>query len=519
MARTIFIALTWALLINLSIPMESAWGEPKRGGTLTMAIRKDLTMMNPLVRTMSTDQSIRELIYESLLTLDEKGNLKPKLAESWKISKDGKTYTFNLRKGVKYHNGQEMTARDAKFAIDYTLNPKNGAYGRARLTLVKGVEATDKYTLKVSLRDPSTAFLSVLTDIQAFSLIPSESLKEGVAKPDSYPPGTGPFKFVGWKPRQQIVFVRNDNYWGQKPYLDKVVLRPIRNGTVRFTALRSGDVDVVERTPYEWVQQVLAGKIKGIGIAKAATAAYRQIVFNVADPPFDNKKLRLAVIHALNKKEILQAAYYGFGDPADQKYPKGHTWYIEGVPSPHYDLAKSKMLLKESGYKGELIEATLPQGATVETAMTTIQAQLKKVGINVKLNVVDYGAHRDRIRRGEMTFDFMGSNFYADPAITYRTETLCELNLKKRTSNWSGYCNKDMDAQLEKMEIEQDPEKRKAILRMVITKKNQDVPIVPVGFVPRFFTFREHVKGFKTDDDGAFVWSGGGLTHAWIDNK
>jgi len=124
MARTIFIALTWALLINLSVPLDSAWGEPKRGGTLTMAIRKDLTMMNPLVRTMSTDQSIRELIYESLLTLDEKGNLKPRLAESWKISKDGKTYTFHLRKGVKYHNGQEMTARDAKFAMDYTLNPR-----------------------------------------------------------------------------------------------------------------------------------------------------------------------------------------------------------------------------------------------------------------------------------------------------------------------------------------------------------------------------------------------------------
>jgi len=517
MVRYIFIALTWAFLMNLWIPMESAWGEPKRGGTLTMAIRKDLTMMNPLVRTMSTDQSIRELIYESLLTLDEQGNLKPRLAESWKISQDGKTYTFHLRKGVKYHNGQEMTARDAKFAIDYTLNPRNGAYGRSRLTLVKGVEASDKYTLKVTLRDPSTAFLSVLTDIQAFSLIPSESLKDGVAKPDTYPPGTGPFKFVSWKPRQQIVFERNDNYWGQKPYLDRVVLRPIRNGTVRFTALRSGDVDVVERTPYEWVQQVLAGKIKGINVSKAGTAAYRQIVFNVADPPFDNKKLRLAVIHALNKKEILQAAYYGFGDPADQKYPKGHAWYIEGVPSPQYDPAKAKKLLKESGYKGEVIEVTLPQGATVETAMTTIQAQLKKVGINIKLSVVDYGAHRDRIRRGALTFDFMGSDFYADPAITYGTETKCESDLKKRTSNWSGYCNKKMDAQLEELEIESNLEKRKAILKMIITTKNQDVPIVPVGFVPRFYTFREHVKGFQTDDDGAFVWSGGGLTHAWID--
>ncbi len=149
--------------------------------------------------------------------------------------------------------------------------------------------------------------------------------------------------------------------------------------------------------------------------------------------------------------------------------------------------------------------------------MNTIQANLKKVGINIKLSVVDYGAHRDRIRRGAMTFDFMGSNFYADPTITYRTETACEPDLKKRTSNWSGYCNKQMDAQLEKMEIERSPEKRRSILRKVIITKNQDVPIVPVGFVPRFFTFREHVKGFKTDDDGAFVWSGGGLTHTWIE--
>lgn len=517
MKRLLIFALVIGLSVGMALPAKSASDKPKRGGTLIMAIRKDLTVMNPLVRTLSTDKAIRQLMYESLLMLDEKGNIKPRLAESWDISNDGKTYTFHLRKGVKYHNGQEMTARDAKFAMDYTLNPTNGAYGRSRLNLVKEVEASGKYTLKVSLREPSTTFLSVLIDIQSFSIIPSESVKEGFVKPDSYPPGTGPFRFAGWKPKQQIVFERNDSYWGQKPYLDRVVLRPIRNGTVRFTALRSGDVDIAERTPYEWVNQVLSGKIKGIHISEALHGAYRQIVFNVADPPFNNRKLRLALIHALNKKEILQAAFYGFGDPADQKYPKGHTWYIEGVPSPQYDPAKAKRLLKESGYKGEVIEVTLPQAATIETGMTMIQAQLKRIGMNIKLNIIDYGAHRDRLRRGELTFDLMGTNYKADPTTTYRTETACEPDLKKRASNWSGYCNKEMDAQLEKLEIERDPKKRKAILRQVLITRNQDVPIVPVGFVPRFFSVRGYVKGFKTDFNGAFVWSNGGLTHAWLD--
>lgn len=518
MKRGLSIALTWALLISISIPLESVWGQqPKRGGTLTMAIRKDLTMMNPLIRTMSTDQSIRELVFESLLGLDDDGKLIPNLAESWEVSKDGKTYLLHLRKGVKFHNGQEMTARDAKFAMDYTLNARNGAYGRSRLSLVTGVEASSKHTLKVTLKKPSVAFLSVLTDIQAFSLIPAESLKEGITKPDSFPPGTGPFKFVEWKPRRRIVFARNEDYWGQKPYLDRVILRPIRNATVRFTALRAGDVDMVERTPYEWVKLVIAGKFKGIKYSEAATAAYRQIVFNVADPPFDNRKLRFAVIHAINKKEVLEATYFGFGGPADQKYPKGHMWYAEGVETPEYDPEKAKRLVKESGYKGEVIEVTLPQGITVETAMTTIQAQLKKVGINIKLQVVDYGAHRDRIRRGLLTFDFMGSDYYADPAITYRTETACEPDLKKRTSNWTGYCNKALDSLLERLETEPDTAKRKALLKEAIIMKNKDIPLVPIGFVPRFYTFHDYVKGFETDQDGAFVHTTGGLTRAWLD--
>jgi peptide/nickel transport system substrate-binding protein len=470
-----------------------------------------------LARTFSTDKLIRELMYESLLDMDEKGNFIPKLAESWEISKDGRVYTFHLRKGVKYHDGKEMTAADAKFAIDYTLNPKNGAYGRQRIIIIERAEAADKNTLRVYLKQPSASFLAVVTDIMAFSVIPQGSVEEGVEKSPKYPPGTGPFKFVEWVPSQRIVFERFADYWGHKANLDRVVLRPIPDDTVRFTALRAGDVDIVERTPYPWVKQLLDGKIKGITASEAVYADYRAIFFNVADPPFDNIKLRQAVAHAMNKEELLRATYFGFGRPSNQKYPEGHVWHVNGLPSPAHDPDKARQLLKEAGYKGETIEMKVEQGQVIETMSTTLQSQLKKVGMNIKITVQEYGSRRDQIRRGESTLDLVGSDFYADPATTYRQELACEPNPKVRTGNWTGYCNKDRDAMFDKLELEFDPQKRKEILRQILIADTQALALIPIGFAPRFYTVRDRVKGFATDDNGAFVWSGGGLGRTWVD--
>jgi len=517
MKRFSLLSLTLGLVLGASLLSYGASEKPKKGGTVTMAIGKDLTVMNPLARTFSTDKVIRGLMYESLLDLDTKGNIVPKLAASWEMSKDGRVYTFHMRKGVKYHDGKEMTAADAKFAIDYTLNPKNGAYGRQRIITVERAEAVDKTTLRVYLKTPSASFLAVVTDIMAFSVIPEGSVEEGIEKSPTYPPGTGPFRFVEWAPAQRIVFERFDDYWGQKAYVDKVVLRPIPDDTVRFTALRSGDVDIVERTPYQWVRQVLEGKITGIGATEALYADYRGVAFNVADPPFNDRKLREAVGYAINKEEILKAAFFGFGKPDNQKYPKGHVWHIEGLPAPTYNPAKAKQLLKEAGYKGETIEMKVEQGQVIEAMSVALQAQLKKIGMNIKVMPMEYGARRDQIRRGETTLDIMGSDFYADPSTTYRQELSCEPDPKVRTANWTGYCNKDRDLMFDKLETEFNSQKRKALVKQILTNDTKVLALISIGFAPRFYTFRSHVKGFTTDDDGSFVWSAGGLGRTWLD--
>lgn len=505
------------LLFGLTEPAESAADKPKRGGTLTIGTQKDLTVMNPLIRTASTDKYLRQLMFESLLAHDAKGNIHPFLAESWEISRDGRLYTFRLRKGIKFHNGQEMTAEDVQFAINYTLNPKNGAYGLTSLALVDRADAVDKYTLAISLKKATPAFLAALSDIQTFSVIPKGSLKEGASKPSAFPPGTGPFRFVEWQPNQRLVLEPFDGYWGTKPLVDRLVLRPIPDNTVRFAALRSGDVDIIERAPYEWLKQVMEGKIKGITNSAVARSGFRHIVLNMAESPFNNKKLRQAVAYAIDKMEILHAAYFGFGEPADQVYPEGYVWYFEEVRAPRRDLEKAKALLKESGYKGEPIKLSMRQGDDQQTEGLTLQSQLKEIGMNIVLENLEYGAYTAQQRAGGFAIRFSGGGFELDPSATYGSEFMCEPDPRKRAANASGYCDKEMDALLKQAEIEMNAEKRRELFRRVVSKINDDLPVIPIGYAPRFFVSRDYVKGFTTDSRAHFRNFGGGLTHTWLD--
>lgn len=490
---------------------------PKRGGTLIFAMDRDLAIMNPLVATSSNDKWLRELMFEPLLGIDLKGRVQPNLAESWEISSDGKLYTFRLRRGVLFHHGQEMTAHDAKFSLDYTLNPGNGAYGRVQMNLVERVEAPERYLLKIYLKGPSAAFLSLLTSIQSFSVVPKGSIPEGVTKPTAFPPGTGPFRFVEWKPRQHVIMESFNQYRGGRALVDRLVLRVIRDDTVRFTALRTGDVDMAVRIPLEWARQLADGKLRGLGFTEAPHAGLHRLQFNVAAPPFDNKKLRLAVAHAIDKKELLQAAFHGFGRPTSQKYPEGYAWHIEGVPALPFDPAKARALLQEAGYKGEAITALTDQSSVDQTATTTIQAQLKRIGMNVHLEVMDVGALNDRVRRGIFSFRFSGAGFYSDPWITYARDVACEVDQGSRISNNTGYCNEETDALLKRAETELDTKKRKELFKEILTKLAGEVPEMWIGFSPRFFAYRNYVKGFTTDDNASFRWWGGGLHQTWLD--
>ncbi len=173
-------------------------------------------------------------MYDPLLGRDLNGELRPSIAESWQIGKDGLLYTFKLRQGAKFHNGQEVTSRDVKFSIDYVRNPKNGAYGFKDLAKIDRVEAPDKYTLAVHMKKIDPVLLTALTSIRTFSVLPAESVPEGIRRVSKLPPGTGPFKFGECIPGVILVMDRFADYCGQKSFIYLLFISPISNSTVRF---------------------------------------------------------------------------------------------------------------------------------------------------------------------------------------------------------------------------------------------------------------------------------------------
>jgi ABC-type transport system substrate-binding protein len=154
--------------------------QPKRGGTITLPTQNDLVTMNPMVRTASTERLMRMLMFDSLLGSDLQGKVQPNLAESWEISSDGKVYTFRLHKGIMFHNGKELSSEDVRFSMNYTIDPKNGAYGFSQLSLVERVETPEKYLLRVYLKKPSAVLLlSSLAGIQSFPVSPMALSRRG----------------------------------------------------------------------------------------------------------------------------------------------------------------------------------------------------------------------------------------------------------------------------------------------------------------------------------------------------
>ena len=511
------ILLSFALVIANPFLTNADNVKPKYGGTLTFATHRDISTMNPLVRVSSHNEWTRRLMYEPLLEVDERGKIQPYLAESWSTSSDGKIYTFQLRNGVKFHNGQEMTAADVKFAMDYTLNPKNGASGRTRLRQVAGIEVAGKYTLRITLKNPTPQFIPTLATIQSFSVIPKESLAEGKRKPATFPPGTGAFRFVEWRSNQKLILARNEDYWRGKAYLDKVIIRPIPNATVRFIALRSGDVDLIVRVPSQWVHRLMKGSIKGLSYLEMLDTVRYRVQFNTTQPPFNDKKLRQAVAPALDQKELIQSSFFGLGQPTLQKYRKGDTWYFDEIPSVLHDMNKAKAFLKNSSYKGESIELATGNSTVNQSLASTIQAQLKRVGIKVKINPLESGASRQSARQGDFSFRVGASGTYFDPSDTYGRELACEPNLKRRINNLTGYCDPEMEALVKKAEREMNHKARRELFKQIVTKFTEDVPTIYFAAINRYYGMRDNVKGFTSIREGTYEWFGGGLSRTWLD--
>lgn len=492
----------------------AATDKPKYGGTLRVGLRKDITNLNPFVEYLSTNALVRSLVYEGLTDVNKNLEVIPSLAESWDISKDGKEYTIRIRREVTFHNGKELDAEDVKWSLDHILDPKNRAYMHGTISVIDKVEVTDRYSLRLTLKQSFAPLLAIGLSSDTV-ILPKNSVVPG-QMPETPPPGTGPFQLAEWKRVSEIRQTANKKYWNKGiPYLNEIVFKPIPSADVRFISLRSGDLDFIEETPYQVVNDIKKGKHPDIRLAPATIAGFRLIKMNVEAPYFKDARVRRAVAYAVDRRAYIEGAVFGHGEPAYQVYPKGYKWYFEDVKNLELNLEKAKALLAEAGYpNGFKSFLQVRQGEEPENMM--LQDQLKKIGIDLEIKSMDFAQHRKSSLDGTFDIQLGGSDVYSDIDRALHTNFHSEPG-PGRTRNHSGYKNPEVDNLLDKARALADLKQRRELYKRAVEIISRDGPEVNLAFITRYYGYRSHVKGFTTNPNGDLSFPESGLPVTWID--
>jgi len=365
---------------------------PQYGGTLRFVIGSPITTLAPGKSTASIADTINKGLIEQLVTRDMQGTFVPLLATSWSISDDGLVWTFQLRKGVKFHDGHELTAEDVKATFDRMLNPDYQLPLASVLQVISSVKIVDVYTVQLLTAAPVADMLPRLCWCHA-GILSKDAVAQWGADLDWHPVGTGPYKFDGHVPEESVTLVRFDDYWGGRPYLDKVVFLTVREDATRVAMLLAGEADVIVDMPAADVQRLQA--TSGIHVALAPSTRVAHIGFNCLKPPFDNVLVREACNYAIDRDALVAGILKGVGAVSDS-FVSPIVWGYYGVDEYSYQPDKARQLLAAAGYPNGF-HATLatPQGRYFmdkETAVA-VQDMLGAVGVQLDVKVVDWATY------------------------------------------------------------------------------------------------------------------------------
>ncbi|MCA9837264.1 MAG: ABC transporter substrate-binding protein [Trueperaceae bacterium] len=468
------------LLLGWSLAQDDP--APAMGGTVTVAITAEPPGWDP---SASTSQEIARVMYhnvfEGLVRFDESGNIVPALAESWDISEDGLSWTFNIREGVKFHDGSDLTLDDIVAKFERAKNPDSGHTHPEYYEAIESIAAGEGNTIVLTLSEASSSLL--------YNLARPDSVIYPAAKAEtqrSEPIGTGPFKFADYIEGSEVRLEKfADYYMDGVPYLDSVVFKIISDPNARFAALQAGDLDLTGVTPEQYLQLAQSPDLKG---AEGYGTAEITLAMNNSREPLNNKLVREAITYAIDKEAIVQGAMFGLASVIGTHMSPSEPYYIDLNPYP-YDPEKAKELLAEAGYPdGFSIKFELPEPYNIERrAGEVIAQQLAEVGITVDLSVVEWGTWIQRI--------FLGGDY--DMTIIGHSEPR-DINIYANPDYYYKYDNPEIGELLKAAELEPDQDKQIAIYQDIAKIIADDAVNVWVMSPFALWAAKSDVYGFWT---------------------
>lgn len=515
-----------SLTSNASPSADTGSAKPKTGGTFVYASNVDLAPLIPGSTATVAHQRVLSMMYEGLLTEDlhdtKNSALKttPWLAESWDISPDGLQYTFKLRQNVKFHDGTAFDADAVKANFERCTLASSPYYDKtvAGLTakvfnyVAKG-EVVDKFTWRYTLKSPVGEFIRLLTDRVLLIASPAALQKYGPSGIVDHPVGTGPFKFVQRVAGQKIELEKNADYWGGAPYLDKVIMSVIPDAQARMAAIKSGEVDfVLEMDPDQAATYRADANISVVFQPSPMSWVW---MLNCRQGPTTNKQVRQALNYAWNRDALVKNLLLDLATPAISPAPPNNPASPPSHAQYTYDPEKAKQLLAAAGYSNGF-SMTLVYGdrGTNDQVNTLIQSDFRKVGVDVKLEKMEYAAFLSMFSKGLPDQYGGGQTFWTTSAqLGQWLETVFSSKFQPPNGNnrdW--YSSPEVDKLLDAARPIADPQKSAEAYRKVLDQVMEDAPWVWFYHDKNPLAVRKRVHGLDIGSSPFFD-----LKPVWVD--
>ncbi len=499
--------------------------QPKHGGTLRFATRVDGAGLDPHRNIVYYVSNPMAATTQGLLDIDQKMEIVPGVAEEWDISDDLKTYTFRLRKDVEFHNGRTVDAEAVKWNLERMMDPATShAFTRASLEDVESIEVDDKYTVRVRLLQPSAVFLGNVIYYPVNLIAP-----DSVDQADTHPIGCGPFKFVSWKKYAKTELVRFENYFesdefgNRLPYLDAIEFFPKREDQVRLTALRTGEVDLIENMAFSDVtnfKQSYASEFQTWDVPQVGSG---HLNINVKSGPFamdapDGKLLRQAVAHAIDKEAIHQAVFEGLAYTLKGYYSEASPWHMPGIRNEkEYDPEKSRSILRKLNMENLPIAVVSRQAFEyMQNTAELVHSMLLDAGFKATNEVFDNPVLRQKYANNDWGIDSTATSYRFEPDGWYSRwilSTAAENELRV------GYKNEQVDKLIIEARGTRDRNKRLELYTEVESLVNDDAALIYTHAVPLTSAGTRRLKGYQPAFAGPYSIAGGGIRTAHFEES
>lgn len=510
LSRRTFLAGTAAVglaggLVGFQPQFARAAADPQRGGVLRYATL-GLDTADPHRHTGSI--SVQQIYVEALTSISDDGSVKPFLAESFAISPDGKTYTFTLRDGVKFHNGEVMKADDVVANIARVKEKVKGGWLASAMKLVDTVTAPDGKTIIITMREPYAPLVNLMSELWILS-----PKSPGWDDTITTPIGTGPFTFGEWQPKVKLTAPANTSYWrGGMPYL-AAIEADLRDGADRQLALRAGEIDIAS-VPADIAKQL--AKDPNLRVSQLKDAGWYFVAFNNRKPrpPFNDVRVRQALAYAIDKAAFVNFASAGTGMVSNQMVGPGNVYFDEALfkadPHAKADLAKAKALLKEAGV--DPAKETIEFVSWQESYPQVVVQMVRKLGFNVNHVALDDIGTQKRLGQYDWDMNCMSSGPRADIFLRY-------VRLMSDGPNpvlWGGIQDAAFDALVNKAVAETDLATRRQLYLDAWKVVMDKYYVVALGMDADQIVIRKGVEGYEP----GFTWSpnrvDGGVAQTWL---